>query len=229
MTQEKDENVLDEEYVSIQQTSAVIHIAPSIDPRIIALYEEGVSLQRYAEARIIQADSDIKVATDDLSIIARLKKAIEEKRKEYTGPINEHLHNMNDAFKRFLEPIQQADSITRQKISAYRQEQERIRVEQERINQLRMEAAQAEMKLKDELTEPVNIIPVVPALPPRYGTDSGTLGTARLWKFEIDDFSLLPDAYKVPDMIKIRKVVIAGVSIPGVRSWKEETLRVTPR
>jgi hypothetical protein len=55
----------------------------------------------------------------------------------------------------------------------------------------------------------------------------GTMGTAKVWKFEIADFTLLPDEYKVPDLIKISKVVRAGVNIPGVKSWQEESLRIT--
>ncbi len=30
-------------------------------------------------------------------------------------------------------------------------------------------------------------------------------------------------------MVKIRKVITAGATIDGVRSWQEQTLRVTPR
>ena len=83
------------------------------------------------------------------------------------------------------------------------------------------------MKLKGELTEPINLVEVAPTPPAHYRTVAGDLGKAMVWKFEVMDFALLPDDYKTADMVKIRKVVIAGASIPGVRAWKEETLRVT--
>ena len=50
-----------------------------------------------------------------------------------------------------------------------------------------------------------------------------------LWKFEVIDINLLPDDYKMADLVKIRRVVIAGAAIPGVRVWQEEALRVTTR
>lgn len=211
------------------QETALIHIRPDADPRVAALYQEGVRLQRYAESRVIQSSDDVKTATDDLSIIAKLKKAIEEKRKEYVVPIGEHLKAVNEVFKQFTEPLIQADTITRHKVLDYRAEQERVRQEQERINKLREEAARAEMCLKGELTESVGLVEVAPKAPARYRTESGTLGKAMVWKFEVEDFGLLPNEYKVADMTKIRRIVTAGMAIPGVKAWQEESLRVTTR
>ena len=212
--------------MTIEQQTALVQIRPDMDERIVALYQEGLCLRQDAEGRVIQSTEDIKAATDDLTLIARLKKAVEEKRKEYVGPLNDHLKAVNEAFKTFISPLEQADSITRGKILGYRAEQERIRQEQERINRLRIEAAQAETKLKGELTEAIRLVPVV-SVATRYQTESGTLGTAKVWKFEVADFELLPNEYKVADMGRIRKVTMAGVAIPGVRAWQEETLRVT--
>ena len=211
------------------QETAIIHVRPDADQVVTALYQEGVKLQQYAESRVIASIKDIKEATNDLSIIARLKKALEEKRVGYVAPINEHLKAVNAFFKSFVEPLNQADAITRRKVLEYRAEQERIRLEQERINRLREEAARAEMQLKGELTESVGLVQVRDEEPARYRTDSGTLGKAMVWKFEVVDFSLLPNEYKLADMVKIRKVVTAEVSIPGVKAWQEESLRVTAR
>ena len=210
--------------------TALIQIRPDTDEKVVSLYQEAVKLQQYAEARVIQSDGDIKVATDDLSIIAKFKKAIEEKRKEYVGPINEHLKAVNKVFQDFTAPLTEADSITRQKILVYRKEQERIRQEQERINALRLEAARAEMELKGELAESVGIVEVKPEQPKHYRTETGTLGTVPIKKWEDVDFKLVPDEYKIIDATKVGKVVRAGVpSIPGIRIWEEETLRITPK
>jgi len=211
------------------QETALIHIRPDVDQKVEALYQEGIKIREWAEARVIQSDEEVKSATDDLSIIAKLKKAIEAKRVEYTGPLNDHLRTLNDFFRRFTDPLLSADKLTREKVLAYKTERERVRQEQERINRLREEAAQAEMQLKGESTEPIALVEVEEAAPVRYRTDTGTLGTTKTWKFEVVDFALLPNEYKVADLVKIRKVVTAGVAIPGVRSWKEESLRVTTR
>lgn len=210
-------------------STALVEIRPDQDEKVQALYEEGVALKAYAEALVITSDEDTKGATDNLSIIAGLKKSIEKARTEYVGPLNNHVKDINAMFKDFVAPLEEADKVARGKVLAYRAEQERIRQEQERINQLRIEAAQAEMELKGELTEEVNLVEVAPDVPKAYRTGMSTMATPKVWKFEVTDQALLPEEYKIPDMVKIRKVVTARATIPGVRAWQEETLSVGAR
>ena len=211
-------------------TTAIVKVKPQTDEAVIALHEQSLKLEQYAVALIIASDGDVKSATNDLSIISGLKKAIEDKRKEYTQPINDHLKAVNEAFKTFTDPLNNADKVTRQKILDYRQEQERIRQEQERINQLRLEAARAEMELKGELTESVDLIEMQPGQPNHYRTDSGTLGTMKVRKYRVVDFAKLPDQYKIENSALLNKVVKAGIpEIPGVEIYTEETLRVNTR
>ena len=156
-----------------------------------------------------------------------MKKAIEAKRKEFVSPIQEHLRAINDAFKTLTEPLLLADQITRTKVLGYNQEQERIRQEQEEINRLRMEAAEKEMELKGELSEPVGLVETTPEPPKHYHADMGTATTKKIKKWEVVDFALVPDEYKMPDAVKIGKVVRAGIpTISGIRIWDEEILEV---
>lgn len=207
--------------------TALVHVDPVVDEKVRALGLEVIAIVQQAEARVVLSDADVHEATGEIALIAGLKKAFEEKRREYTVPLNGYLKDINAVFKEYTDPLDRADKMTREKVLAYRAEQERQRQEQERINRLREEAAQAEMRLKGELTEPVNLVEVAPTQPAHYRTVAGDLGKTMVWRFEVVDFSLLPDDYKLPDMVKIRRVVIAGATIPGVHSWKEESLRVT--
>ena len=161
------------------ESTALIQVRPEGNEAIVALYEEGCKLQRYAEARIIVADADVENATNDLSLIAKLKKAIEGERKGYVGPINDHLKAVNDAFRKFIEPLEIADKITRQQVLGYRAEQDHLRQKQEEINRLRMEAAKKEMELKGELTESVNLVEVKPVQPARYRAGIGDVGDSK--------------------------------------------------
>lgn len=210
--------------------TALVKVRPEADEGVIALHEQSLKLEQYATALVITNDGDIKNATNDLSIISGLKKAIEEKRKEYTQPINDHLKAVNEAFKALVEPLTQADKITRTKILNYRAEQERQRQEAEDIDRLKREAAEREAALKGTLVEKIEIVPAPAPSPDRYRTDMGTLGKAVIWKFEVIDFSLLPDRFKMENATLIGKVVRAGErEIPGVKIWPEETLKVTTR
>ena len=84
------------------------------------------------------------------------------------------------------------------------------------------------MMLKGELTESVNLVEARPEPPAHYRTIAGDLGKVLTWKFEVVDFGALPDDYKLPDLVKIRRVVTARATIPGVRAWQEDSLQVTP-
>lgn len=205
-----------------------IRVSPEGDEAVVALHAEVNKLEVYAVGLAVKTDEDVKAVTNDLSMIANLKKIIEEKRKEYVGPINDHLKAVNEAFKNLTAPLLSADRLLRDKVSAYRQTQERQRAEQEHINQLRMEAARAEMELKGEITESVGLVEVVPEQPDHYRAEAGTLGTAKIAKWEVADFVQIPDEYKMVDATKIGKVVRAGLrNIPGIRIWEEGSLRVT--
>ncbi len=214
------------------QETAIIKVNPSIDQGVVALQTEALKLEAYAKNLLVTNDEVVKAVTNDLSIIARLKKAIEEKRKEYVTPINEHLKFINDTFKMITVPLESADKITRQKIMEYRAECDRKAREIAEINRMREEAAKREAKLNGtgEISEPLVIIETPPAPATTIRTDNGTLGTMQIWKFEVEDFSKLPDEYKMVDAVKLGKVVRAGLhNIAGVRVWAEDTLKVNAR
>ncbi len=227
MVIERKEEITSEELGEHLSETAVVKIKPEADAQVQAFYKDALGLKRHAEARNIITVEDLKPATDDLSIIHNVKKAMEEKRKEYIKPLQEHTKAINDAFKTLMEPIETADQITREKILAFNLKQKLIREEQERINNLRIEAARAEMELKGELTESVNQVEVIAEAPKRVSTEMGSIGQRDHWTFEIVDFALLPDEYKMPDATKIGKVVRAGLhTIPGVKIWNEPILAV---
>ncbi len=210
---------------------AVIRVNPQTDTAIVALLSECEGLRKYAETRTITTNDDIKSATFDLTLIAKIKRSLEDKRKEYTGPINTHLKAVNDTFKMLMAPVEQADQLTRSKILAYRQEQERKAREVEEINRLRIEAAQREAAMNNgEIKEAVQIVEApIPAISKVY-TEGGSLGTMKIRKYHVMDFAILPDQYKIENTALLTKVVKAGIpSIPGVEIYEEETLRVTAR
>ena len=155
-------------------------INPKQDLEVMHFYEEAQRLQKYAEERVITTLEDTKLATNDLSMIAKLKKAMETKRKDYSQPFQEHVKFINETYKTLMLPVEQADIITRQKMSAYMQEQARKQREQEEINRLRMEAAQKEAALNNgEIKESVNLVDVVEA-PKKVISDAGSVGTMKV-------------------------------------------------
>ncbi len=203
--------------------TALVKINPEADMQVQAFYKEALGLQKYAETRVIKTVEDLKPANDDLNIIRRLRKAMEEKRKEYVSPLNDHVKAINNAFKTLMEPVEIADKITGDKMLAFNREQDRIRREQEEINRLRQLAASKDAALHNgEISEPVNLVEVIPEAPRQTRTEMGSSGMRDNWTFEIISFADLPDEYKMPDATKIGKVVRAGLrNIPGVRIFNQ--------
>lgn len=215
-----------------ETNTALVKVKPEADEAVIALHGQSLKLEQYAVALVITNDDDVKSATNDLSIISGLKKAIEEKRKEYTQPINDHLKAVNEAFKAFTEPLFKADRITRDKVLEYRQEQERQRQEAEDIAREERELAERKAALTGEPIVAPEVVEAPPVAPDRYRTEMGTLGKMAVHKWEVIDFSLVPDQYKKIDAGEVTSVVKASkgkITISGIRIWEEPTLRVTAR
>ncbi len=212
--------------------TALLKVSPQSDESVKALEVEVRGLLHYAEVRAIATDADVKTATEDLSLLSKLKKAIADKRKDWLTPIKNHLDAVDAVFKSLSTPLDQADKLTRSKILAYRAEQECKAREAEEINRLRMEAAKKEMELKGELTESVNLVEVVPTLPKTIRTEVGSAGMRDNWTYEVVDFAALPNEYKVPDtamLNSIAKKYHDQKPIPGVKFINKPILAVNAR
>ncbi len=219
----------EEKIVTINRT-AIVKIAPEEDEAIKKIIVEAQKALEYAVAREIKSVEDMSLAVDDLALIAGLKRALTDKQTEYTKPLTTYKAAILDTFKEMLAPIFEADLTTRSKMLAYTKELERIRDKQEEINRKRQEAAEAEMKLRGELSEPVNLVEVTPEAPKQVSTEMGTVGQRMIKKYRVVNFALLSDQYKIENSALLNKVVKAGIpEIPGVEIWSEPILTVRPQ
>lgn len=211
-----------------EENTVTLMIAPAQDSAVIVLSNEILEMGRYAASLTIASDSDLRQATTDLSLIASLKKSLERKRKDYLEPFQLHTKDINNVFRFLTDPLAVADGTVRDKILAYRKVVDDKRMEEERINRLRLEAAEAEMKLKGEITEPVELVPSSPPAPSFVRTGAGSAGTVKVRKWEVIDFSAVPDEYKTIDAGQVTKQVKAGIgAIPGLRIYEEDIVRVS--
>jgi len=212
--------------------SALVITNPREDLAIMALYDEANKLLEYAKVRTIATLDDVKTATNDLSLIGKLRKAMEAKRKDYLLPFQEHVKEVNDTYKLLMAPVEMADEVTRSKVTNFSREQERIKAEQEKINALRMEAAQKEAALNNgEIKEAIVLVDVIqPAK--KVIADLASSGMRDNWTYEIMSFKDLPDEYKMPNTSMLNataKSVKDSRVIPGLRIYNEPTMVVRNR
>ena len=202
---------------------------PREDLAIMALYDEANKLLEYAKNRVIATLDDTKAATNDLSLIAKLKKAMEAKRKDYLAPFQEHVKEVNDTYKLLMAPVELADEVTRSKVTNFNREQERIKAEQEKINARRMEAAQKEAALNNgEIKESIILVEVIQPVK-KVIADLASSGMRANWTYEVTDFAALPNEYKLPNtsmLNSLAKSIKDSRTIPGLRIYNDPTLAV---
>jgi len=210
---------------------ALIKVNPEKDLVVLNLISEIAKLKDYASTITITSKDDVKAATNDLSILANLKKKIEEERQKYVRPINQHLTEINTFFKTGLtEPLAEADKTYRGKVTDFYTEEERKKRETEEIARLERETAERKAALNGEKPpEPTPEVKVYTP-PPLTHAEAGTSNLMTVRKYRVIDFTKLPDQYKIENAALLNKVVKAGIpEIPGVEIYTEEVLRVEAR
>jgi len=127
----------------------VVKVRTDDDLAVQNLFKEGLRLKHYAEALVISDNTDLQGVTNDLSLVAKLKKALTAKKAEYVGPIKAHLDAVNGAFAELLAPFEVADRVTRDKVKAFRDEVVRRTAEAARIEAEKERLAHDEAALND--------------------------------------------------------------------------------
>jgi hypothetical protein len=195
----------------------------SLNERAIALLAEAHGL------KITDDDSDL-VGADVILRAKSLRKELGKARSDATTPFERTKKAIIAWFQAHDAPLEKVErEVGQQHISYQRRKDEAARKEQERLRLLAEKrqakaAAKAEAK-GEEPPAPIIPMPTVQAPAKTVKTAAGSLTTKVEWKFEVIDFAALPDEYKVPDAVKLGKVVRAGVrEIPGVSIFSVETL-----
>lgn len=161
--------------------------------------------------------------TEALTLLAECRKTgkrIEDLRKSFVAPLNEHVKNINAYFASNAAPVKEADGILAQKTSAYRfKVAEMARKEQERLRVLaekRYEAQAAKAEAKGLDAPPViPLAPTVAAPAKTVATDAGSVTFIERRSFEITDAAAVPRELCCPDEKKIGQMVRAKAWEPA--------------
>ena len=213
------------------QVKVEYSILPDANNGVLKLYNEGLRLKAFAEARVIASNADLKPAVDDLGIIAKLKKALAEKRAEYVGPIKSELDAVNKFFASFLEPFDAADKLTRSKVTEYdnkvrAQAAEAARIEEEKAALARREAAN---NGTGEITVPLGTAVAPPPVPRIVRTETASVAGRDNWKVRVVDFAKLSDRFKLPNeqmLNALARSTKGQVVEPGVEFYNDRSVTV---
>ena len=173
-------------------------------------------LLEYADALIIKTDDDIKTAINMLSNIKENAKQAESVRRFFVDPYNALVTKINAYFKPLTLSLTDADRKVRQKMMAYQQE---ITAKAEKARLATMKKIEdGKITIEQGVKKLENVIE-----PEKTVRSTEATMTFRIQKkVEIVNPNLLPREYLIPDEVKIRRVAIAGVAIPGVKVIEEK-------
>jgi len=167
---------------------------------------------------VIKNSKDMSGATAILSQLNKFLDKLTEEKEKLTKPINTALKEIRTRYKPVEDEISIAISTLKIKMVDYQTEAkkqsdlETTKIADKMLSgKMKMETA---MKKMSEIDAPDS----------KVKTEDGSVSFREVKKFEVMDMSMLPIEYILPNETLIRKAMLEGVEIPGVRYYQEQAI-----
>jgi len=163
--------------------------------------------------------------------IKSFKKTIDTQRKELIKLPYDYVKRVNAFAKEISKPLDNAETVIKQKLIDYEAKKELERREQEKRAEEERKRLQEQLN-KEAQEKGVEAVILPEVMFPKeekniVHTESGdTIYTRTVWDFEIVDFAQVPDEYKVIDEKKVRQAInrLGIRDIPGLRIFQKKTI-----
>lgn len=175
-------------------------------------------LVKQANNLLIDDQQKVGVASDILSQVKDYKKGLKDKKESITKPLNESLKNIRSLFAPLEANLDEVEIIIKRKVLAFNDEvrkkadAEKAKLEA-RLEKGTIKVETAFKKMADVVEPETKVM-----------GNTGKLIEKTIREAVIGDENLIPREYFVLDMVKIRKVIAAGGSIPGVNVIEKKTI-----
>jgi len=175
-------------------------------------------IEKKVTALVITAET-MPEATEVLSRLNQMLDKLTIEKEKLTQPLNATLKEIRSRYKESEVKLETAINTIRSKMSEYQTaEQARITLQERQIAKLASKGTltidKAVARLEG-LDRPIATVSV----------DSGSLSFVTVPQFEIINFKKLPDSFKLPNEVEIRKAQKANINIPGVRFYTIQSPR----
>jgi hypothetical protein len=184
----------------------------------ITLTKEETQAIQLAEKLAITTSDQMVDATRNLSVLNQTLDRLTEDKELLTKPINLLLKEIRGRYKPFEDKLEYAISAIRKSMITYQTEQKRLaKIEEDKIisrigdgkGKLKVETAIKKMESIDKPDQKVS-------------TDEGSIKFRSILCFEIVDVSKIPKEFILANEVAIRKEMLAGREVSGVRYFTEE-------
>jgi len=168
----------------------------------------------------IKGDSDMRYAVENLSSLNRYLDEVTSQREAITKPLTAALKSARALFKPIEERLGGAIGSVRAEMSRY-QTLEVVRVENE-ASKIAKRVGEGRGKIGIETA--VRKIGEIDGVASSVIGDNGMVKFRSVRKFEILEVDKVPREYMVVDEIAVRKAMLAGIKIAGVRYFEEQVV-----
>ena len=196
------------------------------DKQVLVIQKESKDVVTRAENFQIISEESASTANKVLHWIAQKKKELEDRRKFFVQPLNDHVKRINAEFKEVTEPLEKADGIIRGKVIEWRA---KIEMEIQKKNEELRKKAEKEREKQEKKAEAKGEVPPAPTPIPVVELPKSIDGvsTMKVWTYEILDIGKVPIDFMVLDSVAVIRAIRQGVrDIPGLRIFQKETIQV---
>lgn len=177
-----------------------------------------VALKEQMSAIKVTSQEELTTVAGHIASVKKVKKVLEGVRDKYINPAKEIIAMAKGQFGPMIEACDEIEENLKGKAAIFIQKEEKRVKEQEA-----RELAKVDSGYQKEDTATQKIAEIPDAVK-NAKIEDGNLSGRKVKKVVIVDQNLIPEEYYKPrelDMVKIKRVATAGVSIPGVRVDEE--------
>jgi hypothetical protein len=179
----------------------------------LSLVEKNI--QKF-QVKKIQNENELEKISRFLLDIRNYKLKIQEKKNSILKPLNEAVKNIRSLFAPVEKNLEDAEFSIKKEIEKYHLEKE-AKAEKEKqkiaekveIGKISFEKAIEKIEKIEEATKNIQ-------------SENGMINFRTVKRIAIENPELLPREYLIPDEVKIRRDVLAGKEIPGVKIYEEK-------
>lgn len=181
----------------------------------LAVIEKKASVMlAEVEAVKVTTTEELNTASDMIALVKKLAKYIEGEKEKYIAPAKKIIASAKAQYDPYILQCKDAEADLKEKCQQFVLA-ERIREEEER-KKIVKKVETGYMKPETAMTKLAN----VPEAQKTASTGTSNLSLRIRKDVQIVNEALIPDEYYKPrelDMVKLRKVVTAGVEVPGTK------------
>lgn len=229
---------------------------PIPDQELNALECAKSDILSQVDGLMVETSEDCRAAEGLVVKIATTLKSVEERRKFFVGPLNEHVKRINALFKDLTMPLEAGSATVRRVVADFRGKEraaaeEAARVAREAEVKAARDRAMAEAlsRKAEELQEQGELFAAkelaakaeehaersvesmaVAVAPRPVAPPTSAVSTRKVWKWAVEDISRVPAQFLRTDDAKITVAVNGGArDIAGITIYCEEIAVVRTR